>query len=153
MPVTAVSELRDDPAWLKEMLPIYQESCEASTGKYSKVASSYIERMFVSDHFMLCYAMPCCAICMTILMITIAIFNAIACVMMRIYRLSRARLEYSHLHVPGLAWSVEGGMGGSKGAGQRCLRLSRRQRPLDDQHSMVHRHQTLSGRVEDEHLD
>jgi endoglucanase Acf2 len=27
MPLTAISELRDTPAWVKEMLPYFQESC------------------------------------------------------------------------------------------------------------------------------
>jgi hypothetical protein len=31
LPITAVAELRDDPAWVAEMLPFYKETCESTT--------------------------------------------------------------------------------------------------------------------------
>jgi hypothetical protein len=29
IPITPASELRDDPAWMEEMLPLFEESCFA----------------------------------------------------------------------------------------------------------------------------
>ena len=33
VPLTPASELRDDPAWIEEMLPLFEESCMKDEGK------------------------------------------------------------------------------------------------------------------------
>lgn len=33
VPLTPASELRDDPAWIEEMLPLFEESCMKDDGK------------------------------------------------------------------------------------------------------------------------
>lgn len=33
LPLTVAAEIRDDVSWVAEMLPLYQESCEADPGR------------------------------------------------------------------------------------------------------------------------
>jgi hypothetical protein len=33
VPLTPASELRDDPAWIEEMLPLFEESCMKDEGE------------------------------------------------------------------------------------------------------------------------
>lgn len=37
MPLTPAAELRDDPSWVKEMLPYYQASCLNDPSKLSSL--------------------------------------------------------------------------------------------------------------------
>ena len=42
VPLTPASELRDDPAWIEEMLPLFEESCMKDEGNKIEIIYNHI---------------------------------------------------------------------------------------------------------------
>lgn len=46
MPLTPASELRDDPQWVEEMLPSFEESCSNDKGMYFLISLLFSEALY-----------------------------------------------------------------------------------------------------------
>lgn len=49
VPLTPASELRDDPAWIEEMLPLFEESCMKDEGNKIEIIYNHIQLLLLLE--------------------------------------------------------------------------------------------------------